>query len=259
MARERFRRMLVGGFEPAQVRAAIDERDERLVRLEREAKALAQRVIDAERRIQAAQGAKGGGAVGGGEAAPASGDDATGPIESIARRVEDVHAQARRQATRIRMAALEDAVQITDRIGELMKLREELSGRVRELAGMAGIKLGAGEDGEATFGRAPAAANGAPPDGVYSGAVRVELGPLRDFAQLSLFQDAAAGIDAASEIKVTRVSQGRATVSMNLDSPVELLRELEERAPFEFKVRDTRGDGVVLDIDDADGDDRRAA
>ena len=29
---------------------------------------------------------------------------------------------------------------------------------------------------------------------------------------------------------------------MNLDSPVELLRELEERAPFEFKVRDTRSD-----------------
>jgi hypothetical protein len=31
---------------------------------------------------------------------------------------------------------------------------------------------------------------------------------------------------------------------------VELLRELEERAPFEFKVRDTRRDGVVLDVDE---------
>ena len=248
--------MLVGGLDPAQVRAAIDERDERLVRLEREAKALAQRVIDTERRIQAMQGTKGGEGLGAHEAAGA-GDDSSGPIEAIARRIEDVHAQARRQATRIRMAALEDAVQITDRIGELTKLREELSGRVSDLAGMAGIRLGAGEGEEATF--SPAAANGAPPDGVYSGAVHVELGPLRDFNQLSLFQDAAAGIGAASEIRVTRVSKGRATVSMNLDSPVELLRELEERAPFEFRVRDTRGDGVVLDIDDADSDDRRAA
>ena len=39
---------------------------------------------------------------------------------------------------------------------------------------------------------------------------------------------------------------------MNFGQPVELLRELEERAPFEFKVRDTRSDGVVLDVDDDD-------
>jgi hypothetical protein len=29
---------------------------------------------------------------------------------------------------------------------------------------------------------------------------------------------------------------------------VELLRELEERAPFEFEVRDVRSDRVVLDV-----------
>ena len=36
---------------------------------------------------------------------------------------------------------------------------------------------------------------------------------------------------------------------MKLDEPVELLRELEERAPFEFKVRDHRFDRLVLDVD----------
>ena len=35
---------------------------------------------------------------------------------------------------------------------------------------------------------------------------------------------------------------------MNLGEPVELLRELEERAPFEFCVRDTREGRVVLDV-----------
>ena len=55
-----------------------------------------------------------------------------------------------------------------------------------------------------------------------------------------------------------RFAEGRATFSMRLGEPVELLRELEERAPFEFKVRDTRGDGVVLDVDD-DAEPRRAA
>ena len=47
-----------------------------------------------------------------------------------------------------------------------------------------------------------------------------------------------------------RFSRGRATVSMNLQDPVELLRELEERAPFDFVVRDTRRDGLILDVDE---------
>jgi hypothetical protein len=43
---------------------------------------------------------------------------------------------------------------------------------------------------------------------------------------------------------------------MNLADPVELLRELEERAPFDFVVRDMRHDGLVLDVDD-DGQDQQ--
>ena len=50
------------------------------------------------------------------------------------------------------------------------------------------------------------------------------------------------------------VSDKRATFSMNLDNPVELLRELEERAPFEFRVRDTRSNQLILDVDDDAGE-----
>ena len=85
---------------------------------------------------------------------------------------------------------------------------------------------------------------------MYAGEVEVEVGPLNDFAQLTGFEDAAAGIDGASEITVKRFSGGRATVSMNLEDPVDLLRELEERAPFDFVVRDTRRDGLILDVDE---------
>jgi hypothetical protein len=95
---------------------------------------------------------------------------------------------------------------------------------------------------------------------MYAGRVEVEIGPLRDFAQLTGLEDAAARIRGASEIHVKRFSRGRATVSMNLADPVELLRELEERAPFDFVVRDTRHDGVVLDVDeDGQGRQDRAA
>jgi len=237
--------MLVGGFDPAQVRAAIDERDERLVQLEREAQQLARRVIETEKRLQASlPRAEGEGSQGAG----------SGPIGALGRRLEEIHAQARAQATRIRMSALEDAVQIADRVGELSKLRDELGSRVSDLAGMAGIQLGSGEDRPAVGTEPSRTAI----DGVYSGPVEIEVGPLHDFAQLSGFEDAAAGIDPGSEVKVTRFSGGRATFSMNFAQPVELLRELEERAPFEFKVRDTRNNGVVLDLDEGDEGNRAA-
>jgi len=84
---------------------------------------------------------------------------------------------------------------------------------------------------------------------VFDGRVEVEVGPLSDFGQLASFEDAAGEIGAADEIAVTGFTEGRATFEMHLSEPIELLRELEERAPFEFTVRDTRDDRVVLDVD----------
>ena len=84
---------------------------------------------------------------------------------------------------------------------------------------------------------------------VFDGRVEVDVGPLSDFGQLVSFEDAASEIGAAGEISVKGFAQGRATLELHLSEPVELLRELEERAPFEFRVRDTREDRVVLDVD----------
>lgn len=84
---------------------------------------------------------------------------------------------------------------------------------------------------------------------VFDGRVEVEVGPLSDFGQLASFEDAAGEIDAADEIAVKGFTDGRATLEMHLSEPIELLRELEERAPFEFTVRDTRDDRVILDVD----------
>ena len=85
---------------------------------------------------------------------------------------------------------------------------------------------------------------------LFEGIVEVEIGPLGDFSQLVGFEDAAANIGATSEISVRKFSEGRATLSMRLNEPVELLRELEERSPMEFRVRRTDQDRVVLDLDD---------
>ena len=88
-------------------------------------------------------------------------------------------------------------------------------------------------------GRGPANGRADPFDGIFEGLVKLEIGPLGDFSQLVGFEDAVGQLG-ASEISVERFSEGRATLSMRLDQPVELLRELEERSSLDFKVRHTR-------------------
>jgi hypothetical protein len=209
------------GYDPEEVEAALNARDARLARLEREAQRLAERVVEREKKLQ---------------------DALKKPMTmAVSKGIEEIYGQARRQATRIRMKALEDAVLTAERVTELTRLRDELGARLAELAEVARARLGIEAE------EPPALMSG---NGTYAGRVEVEVGPLKDFAQLTGFEDAAAGIQGASEIHVKRFSRGRATVSMNLADPVELLRELEERSPFDFAVRDIRGDGLVLDVDD---------
>jgi DivIVA protein len=237
--KERFRRAL-RGYDPEEVDAAIDARDARLARLEREAQRLAERVVERERKLQEALR----------KPMAAAADTNRVALSRALASVEEIYGQARRQATRMRMKALEDAVLTAERVKELTRLRDELGARVAELAEVARARLGIeAEEGRAQLERGAG-------NGLYAGLVEVEVGPLTDFAQLTLFEDAAAGIRGASGIHVKRFSRGRATVSMNLADPVELLRELEERAPFDFVVRDMRSDGLILDVDE-DGQDRQ--
>jgi DivIVA protein len=236
VSKERFRRAL-RGYDPEEVDAAIEARDARLSRLEREAQRLAERVVEREKKLQEAL---------------------KKPMAvAVSKGIEEIYGQARRQATRIRMKALEDAVLTAERVKELTRLRDELGARVAELAEVARARLGIEEE-EPTFGMLPA---GASVEGMYAGRVEVEVGPLSDFAQLTGFEDAAAAIRGASDIHVKRFSRGRATISIDLSDPVKLLRELEERAPFGFVVRDVRSDGLILDVKDdgRDQQDRRAA
>ena len=46
---------------------------------------------------------------------------------------------------------------------------------------------------------------------------------------------------------------------MRLDEPIDLLRELEQRSPLDFRVRRTAADNLILDVDDDSGPEQRAA
>jgi hypothetical protein len=225
-----FRRAFFG-YRRAEVDAAIGSRDARIGQLEREAYRLSEMIVGRERELDSLRRDLG-------DTkhelrkANARHDRSLAALQTIAMRIEEIEAQARGQATRIRMKALQDAVLISQRVGEIAD----------------------------SIDAAPAAANGhepiaepvtaREPSDLFEGMIEVEIGPLGDFSQLVGFEDAAGRIGATSEISIRKFSEGRATLSMRLDEPVELLRELEERAPMEFRVRRSERDRVILDLDD---------
>jgi hypothetical protein len=156
-------------------------------------------------------------------------DRSIGSLDAVSERMEEMQAQARGQATRIRMKALREAVEVSRRVQALNDVQE-------------------------------ATQSGGAPDptyGLFEGEVKVEIGPLGDFAQLVGFEDTVGQLG-ASEISVERFSEGRATVSMHLDEPTELLRELEELSELDFKVRHTAPGNLVLDVDEDQGEQHAA-
>ena len=223
-----FKRSLLG-YRRAEVDAAISARDVQIEAADAEMASLSGMVIEREREIRLL-----------GEQlreANERHDRSIASLHSISERLEEIQSQARGQATRIRMKALREAV--------------EVSRRTQELADVQG-----GGEGEAAA--TPSAAAEAALGELFEGLITLEIGPLGDFSQLVGFEDAVGRLG-ASEISVQRFSEGRATLSMRLDEPVELLRELEENAPFEFDVRRTSGDNLILDVDEDQGPEQRAA
>ncbi len=241
------------GYRPAAVDEAIALRDaqlescggeldaarSRIAELEGVANRLSERVVERERELRALRA----------ELARAHGesDRVALALGAVAEELATVRGQARGQATRIRLKALRDAAEVSDRITELARRPGEARERLLEALAEAIRRLGG--DGEMGEGSSNGHVPGVDADELFEGLVEVEVGPLADFSPLVGFEDAASGIGATSEISVKRFAQGRATLEMKLGEPVELLRELEERAPFEFRVRDTREDRVVLDLD----------
>ncbi|HSS34059.1 MAG TPA: hypothetical protein VLL27_12340 [Solirubrobacterales bacterium] len=156
-------------------------------------------------------------------------DRSIASLDAVTARLEEMQAQARGQATRIRMKALREAVEVSRRVQDLTDAEE--SDR-------------------------PAPEPTEMP--VVNGHMKLEIGPLGDFSQLVGFEDAV-GRAGASEISIERFSEGRATLSMRHEQPSELLRELEELSSLEFKVRQAAPDNLILDIDEDSGSERNAA
>ena len=182
--------------------------------------------------------------------------------------LESTRTELGRRTQRIQeldLVAAKLAERVVERERELRRLREELEearARSRQRprmpagsgAAQQAVPVGAGhEEDDDARSSAVGEDNGhaeRETSEVFQGLVEVDVGPLGDFSQLLGFEDAAGTIGAMSEISVKRFARGRATLAMRLKQPVELLRELEERAPFDFEVRDVRSDRLILDLPD---------
>ncbi|HET6570356.1 MAG TPA: hypothetical protein VFG58_02585 [Solirubrobacterales bacterium] len=162
-------------------------------------------------------------------------------LHSVSERLEEIQAQARGQATRIRMKALREAVEVSRRSQDLALAQAGNSPDVASNGAAA-----AEPSAETALGQ------------LFEGLIKLEIGPLGDFSQLVGFEDAVGRLG-ASEISVERFSEGRATVSMQFDEPVALLRELEENAPFDFNIRRTADERLILDVDEDQDPEQHAA
>jgi chromosome segregation ATPase len=237
-----FRRGLFG-YRRAEVEDAISERDARILglqltadsqraslsELEGETASLSGMVLEREREIRCLNERL--------REANECHDRSIASLDAITARLEEVEAQARGQATRIRMKALREAVEVSKKVKELTAMEPALRA-----------------EAESQPPTEPAAVD----EGLYEGQVKLEIGPLGDFSQLVGFEDAVGQLG-ASEIKVDRFSEGRATFSMQLNEPTDLLSELEELSNLDFKVRHTAPDNLILDVDEESGPEQRAA
>jgi len=225
-------------------RADLARGARRIEELEQVASRLAERVVERERELRQLRAEL--------ERARDRGEESAQTLAALAGDLAMVRRQARGQATRMRLRALREAADLTERIDAITAHPGEPGERLIDSLEEAIARIGAESEEEGELAEI-AGSNGhaeREPGEVFEGLVEVEVGPLRDFSQLVGFEDAAAGIGATSEVSVRRFTQGRATLAMRFKHPVELLRELEERAPFEFQVRDTRSDRIVLDVDE---------
>jgi hypothetical protein len=222
-----FKRALLG-YRREEVDAAISARDVHLSTAEGELVSLSGMVIEREREIRGLNDRL--------READERHERSIASLHAVSERLDEIQAQARGQATRIRMKALREAVEVSRRTRELVDAHESSENGAEETGGAAEAALGQ----------------------LFEGLIKLEIGPLGDFSQLVGFENAVGRLG-ASEISVERFSEGRATLSMRLDEPVELLRELEENAPFDFNIRRTADDNLVLDVDEDQDPEQRAA
>ena len=179
----------------------------------------------------------------------------------LASQLEELRVSARGQATRIRLKALREAAELSVQTSAVSDPAQADADRDRIMDALEGAIDRIEAEWEADAPPTPAepagerdapSSNGAGSRREGRRRVSVDVGPFADFSQLVRFEDAANAIGGTGDISIKRFSEGRARIDVAVSEPVDLLQELEERCDLEFKVRSTKDDEIILDVDTPD-------
>ena len=166
-------------------------------------------------------------------------DRSIASLDAVSGRLEEIQAQARGQATRIRMKALREAVEVEP--------------------ARAGAERGRG--------RPPQPSRPAPTDGNaptsrlqrhLRGPGQARDRPARRFLPAGRLRGRGRPGSAPPRSRSNASPRAARPSRCSLDQPVELLRELEELSSLDFKVRHTAPDNLILDVDEDPGEQRAA-
>ena len=154
-------------------------------------------------------------------------------LEVIIQRVEEMQAAARGHATRIRMKALREAVEVSERAQSLTQRMD--------FAGHGGEGAPSEAEVEVEVEEIP----------LQEGRVEVEVGPLSDFSQLLAFQEAAESLPEVEGVRLERFSDGCATLIVSLREPSDLAASLQEAAPLPLQQREASSGTLAFDVPSA--------
>jgi len=157
-------------------------------------------------------------------------------LELIIHRIEEMQAAARGHATRIRMKALREALEVSERAQSLTQRMD--------FAGHGELAPGPLPETELPEAELPEAEQ----IPLQEGRVEVEVGPLSDFSQLLVFQEAAEGLPEVDGVRLERFSDGCATLIVSLREPTDLAAALQEAAPLPLQQRDATTATLAFDV-----------
>lgn len=180
--------------------------------------------------------------------------------ESAARGRQEADAlleTARLDAARIRAAAALEDRQARTQVDELLRLRDTLAATIRAvtqdfertMAGIEGDPEPAPAPEPEPTPLPPPTPPPPPPPPAAQQTVELEVGPFRDFASLSAFEEALGRLSTVEDVYVRRFEGDRATIEVTLGEPAALLDEMTSRLPYTLSVDRADADRIAVNVE----------
>lgn len=221
------------------VQAGISERESQISELEGIAEALAEEVVDRDQQIEDLR-----------KQLDEVRERNAGIYESLADAVEEteaLRAEARGQATRIRMQALRYAARLDFRAAAEDEITAGLERVVDDVE--------VAEPGQPLVGPANEGTGIEPaPPALEPGQVELDIGPIGDFGQLLEVETALARVEQGAAARFVRFSRGRAVFGIEEIDCDEVRSALEAALSQGLEVRDDRSEAIVIDLIERDGE-----